>query len=236
MSSVQSTLPRFNSRESAWRSSDSAARSSSGRRKPLSRKRWLTLRSSQTSEPQGPDASRRANPVMLAIMWKVTARRDIKRAQSSRARVPPCRSSTPISVSSGRAKKTRTRSTRGGRRACGAAARRRRHGRSCGRRARRRDRAEGVLEAFWHTPHPLFDPLGFLHMTLGPRARRSRAHRRGTCRSSSGRVPRARCVSCSSDSAWWAHIGDSRVYHLRGGASCSARATTATSSCCCGKG
>jgi PPM family protein phosphatase len=24
-----------------------------------------------------------------------------------------------------------------------------------------------LLEAFWHTPQPLFDPLGFLHLTLG---------------------------------------------------------------------
>src|SRR5204863_12830 len=24
-----------------------------------------------------------------------------------------------------------------------------------------------IVEAFWHTPQPLFDPLGFLHLTLG---------------------------------------------------------------------
>src|SRR6202030_1939041 len=24
-----------------------------------------------------------------------------------------------------------------------------------------------VVEAFWHAPQPLFDPLGFLHLTLG---------------------------------------------------------------------
>ena len=24
-----------------------------------------------------------------------------------------------------------------------------------------------IIEAFWHTPQPLFDPLGFLHLTLG---------------------------------------------------------------------
>jgi hypothetical protein len=24
-----------------------------------------------------------------------------------------------------------------------------------------------ILEAFWHTPQPLFDPMGFLHLTLG---------------------------------------------------------------------
>src|SRR5438552_10629261 len=24
-----------------------------------------------------------------------------------------------------------------------------------------------ILDAFWHAPQPLFDPLGFLHLTLG---------------------------------------------------------------------
>ena len=24
-----------------------------------------------------------------------------------------------------------------------------------------------LLEAFWQTPHPIFDPLGFLHLSLG---------------------------------------------------------------------
>ena len=24
-----------------------------------------------------------------------------------------------------------------------------------------------MLEAFWQTPHPIFDPLGFLHLSLG---------------------------------------------------------------------
>ena len=24
-----------------------------------------------------------------------------------------------------------------------------------------------IVEAFWHSPQPLFDPLGFLHLTLG---------------------------------------------------------------------
>ncbi|MBX5463064.1 MAG: serine/threonine-protein phosphatase [Steroidobacteraceae bacterium] len=74
-----------------------------------------------------------------------------------------------------------------------------------------------ILEAFWHTPHPLFDPLGFLHMTLG------RAHedvvRLGVNLPLEQR-PRATCAVCivQQRSAWWAHIGDSRVYHLRRGA------------------
>jgi serine/threonine protein phosphatase PrpC len=58
-----------------------------------------------------------------------------------------------------------------------------------------------LLESFWHTPQPLFDPLGFLHMTLEQR-------------------PRATCAVClvQQRSAWWAHIGDSRIYHMRHGA------------------
>jgi serine/threonine protein phosphatase PrpC len=73
-----------------------------------------------------------------------------------------------------------------------------------------------VLEAFWHTPQPLFDPLGFLHMTLG------RAHeevvRIGMSLPLEQR-PRATCAVClvQQRAAWWGHIGDSRVYHVRRG-------------------
>jgi PPM family protein phosphatase len=76
---------------------------------------------------------------------------------------------------------------------------------------------KSVLEAFWHTPLPLFDPLGFLHMALG------RAHedvvRIGMSLPLEQR-PRATCAVClvQQGAAWWAHIGDSRVYHLRKGA------------------
>jgi serine/threonine protein phosphatase PrpC len=73
-----------------------------------------------------------------------------------------------------------------------------------------------LLEAFWHTPQPLFDPLGFLHMALG------RAHeevvRVGMSLPLEQR-PRATCAIClvQQHAAWWAYIGDSRVYHLRKG-------------------
>jgi serine/threonine protein phosphatase PrpC len=75
---------------------------------------------------------------------------------------------------------------------------------------------KAVLEAFWHTPQPLFDPLGFPHMTLG------RAHeevvRIGMSLPMEHR-PRATCAVClvQQHAAWWAHIGDSRVYHMRRG-------------------
>jgi PPM family protein phosphatase len=74
-----------------------------------------------------------------------------------------------------------------------------------------------LLEAFWHTPQPLFDPLGFLHLTLG------RAHeevvRIGLHLPMESR-PRATCAVClvQQGSAYWAHVGDSRIYLLRHGA------------------
>ena len=73
-----------------------------------------------------------------------------------------------------------------------------------------------VLEAFWHTPQPLFDPLGFLHTTLG------RAHEEVVKIGMSlplEQRPRATCAVClvQQRAAWWGHIGDSRVYHIRRG-------------------
>jgi serine/threonine protein phosphatase PrpC len=74
-----------------------------------------------------------------------------------------------------------------------------------------------VLEAFAQTPHPLFDPLGFLHLTLG------RAHDEVVKLGAQLPIeqrPRATCAVClvQQGAAWWAHIGDSRLYHLRHGA------------------
>jgi len=74
-----------------------------------------------------------------------------------------------------------------------------------------------VLEAFWHTPQPLFDPLGFLHITLG------RAHDEVVKLGAKLAVeqrPRATCAIClmQQHSTWVAHVGDSRLYHLRRGA------------------
>jgi serine/threonine protein phosphatase PrpC len=74
-----------------------------------------------------------------------------------------------------------------------------------------------LLEAFWHTPQPLFDPLGFLHLTLG------KAHeevvRIGLHLPLEHR-PRATCAAClvQQGSAYWVHVGDSRIYLLRHGA------------------
>jgi PPM family protein phosphatase len=73
-----------------------------------------------------------------------------------------------------------------------------------------------IVEAFWGVPQPLFDPLGFLHLTLG------RAHdelvKLGAPLALEQR-PRATCAVClvQQHSTWWAHVGDSRLYHLRRG-------------------
>ena len=74
-----------------------------------------------------------------------------------------------------------------------------------------------LLGAFAAEPHPLFDPLGFLHLSLG------RAHEAVVAAGESLPVeqrPRATCAVClvQDGAAYWAHLGDARVYHIRGGA------------------
>ncbi len=76
---------------------------------------------------------------------------------------------------------------------------------------------QAILEAFWHTPQPVFDPLGFLHVTLG------KAHEEVVKLGAHLPIehrPRATCAVClvQQGATWWAHIGDSRIYHLRNGA------------------
>ncbi len=74
-----------------------------------------------------------------------------------------------------------------------------------------------LLELFRALPKPLFDPIGFLHRGLG------RAHAAVVALGAGLPLdlrPRATCAVClvQRSEAWWAHIGDSRSYHLRGGA------------------
>jgi PPM family protein phosphatase len=74
-----------------------------------------------------------------------------------------------------------------------------------------------MVEAFWHSPQPLFDPLGFLHLTLG------RAHEEVVklgAQLALEQRPRATCAVCliQQRASWWAHVGDSRLYHVRHGA------------------
>jgi serine/threonine protein phosphatase PrpC len=73
-----------------------------------------------------------------------------------------------------------------------------------------------LLDSFQRTPLPMFDPIGFLHMSL------SKAHddvaRLGNGQAIDAR-PRATTAIClvQQGAAYWAHIGDSRVYHIRDG-------------------
>ncbi len=76
---------------------------------------------------------------------------------------------------------------------------------------------KSLLDSFHQSQHPLFDPLGFLHLSL------SKAHddvaRLGSGQSIDAR-PRATIAIClvQEGAAYWAHVGDSRVYWIRNGA------------------
>jgi serine/threonine protein phosphatase PrpC len=73
-----------------------------------------------------------------------------------------------------------------------------------------------MLAEFWEASRPLFDPDGFLHLTIG------RAHE-AVVALGNGLPPeirpRATCAVCvvQGANAYWAHVGDSRIYLLRGG-------------------
>ena len=74
-----------------------------------------------------------------------------------------------------------------------------------------------LLEAFAAEPHPVFDPQGFLHLALG------RAHAAVVAAGKAIKLdqrPRATCAVClvQDGAAWWAHLGDARLYHIRQGA------------------
>jgi serine/threonine protein phosphatase PrpC len=74
-----------------------------------------------------------------------------------------------------------------------------------------------LVESFWHAAQPLLDPMGFLHLALG--------HAHGEVAALGAGLPmeqrpRATCAICivQEGTAWWAHMGDSRIYLLRDGA------------------
>jgi len=75
---------------------------------------------------------------------------------------------------------------------------------------------QAINQRFRATAQPLLDPLGFLHLALGA------AHQQivniGTDIPLENR-PRATIATClvQRGSAYWAHVGDSRTYHLRRG-------------------
>ena len=74
-----------------------------------------------------------------------------------------------------------------------------------------------VQERFMEAPQPIFDPQGFLYMAL------SKAHDEVVQLGAEVAVdfrPRATCAVClvQEGGAYWAHIGDSRIYQVRDGA------------------
>ncbi len=73
-----------------------------------------------------------------------------------------------------------------------------------------------VQDLFMGSKLPVFDPQGFLYLAL------ARAHDAVVELGSQLAVdfrPRATCAVCliQESGAWWAHIGDSRIYHVRDG-------------------
>jgi len=73
-----------------------------------------------------------------------------------------------------------------------------------------------VQEAFMAAPLPIFDPQGFLYKTL------VRAHDKVVSLGRDVAVdfrPRATCAVCliQENGSYWAHVGDSRIYHVRDG-------------------
>lgn len=74
-----------------------------------------------------------------------------------------------------------------------------------------------LTNSFQDQPHPLFDPQGFLHLAMG----RAHAEVAALGQGLPFEVrPRATCavVLVQGASAYWTHVGDSRAYHCRDGA------------------
>lgn len=74
--------------------------------------------------------------------------------------------------------------------------------------------SQTIARSFESQPHPVFDPQGFLHLSIG------QAHQDLVALGSSRRVevrPRATCVAClvQDGGTYWGHVGDSRIYLIR---------------------
>jgi PPM family protein phosphatase len=75
---------------------------------------------------------------------------------------------------------------------------------------------DSLLRSFSEQAQPLFDPLGFVHLALGAAHAEVCALRPQL---PLDQRPRATCAVCvmQDGHAWWAHVGDSRVYQIRNG-------------------
>jgi serine/threonine protein phosphatase PrpC len=77
--------------------------------------------------------------------------------------------------------------------------------------------SETIAEGFAKTSHPVFDPQGFMHGVI------AEAHGKLVNMSPDLKIefrPRATCVVCliQDGAAYWAHVGDSRIYLIRNNA------------------
>lgn len=75
---------------------------------------------------------------------------------------------------------------------------------------------ETLRRAFLDVSRPVFDPQGFLTLALG------KAHEAVVAIAPDAAMdhrPRATCAAClvQDGNAYWGHIGDSRIYHIREG-------------------
>lgn len=75
--------------------------------------------------------------------------------------------------------------------------------------------SQTIGQAFEQISHPVFDPQGFMHLAIG------QAHRNLVALGDGLSVevrPRATCVTClvQDGAAFWGHVGDSRLYLIRG--------------------
>jgi len=73
-----------------------------------------------------------------------------------------------------------------------------------------------LLSRFAAQAHPLLDPLSFLHQALGAAHTEMVAIGLHLPLEQRPRATGAVCI-LQDNTAWWAHVGDSRVYHLRAG-------------------
>jgi len=73
-----------------------------------------------------------------------------------------------------------------------------------------------LLARFAAVSHPLLDPLAFLHISLGAAHSDMVAIGANLPLEYRPRTTGAVCLVQDS-SAWWIHVGDSRIYHLRDG-------------------
>jgi PPM family protein phosphatase len=73
-----------------------------------------------------------------------------------------------------------------------------------------------LVTRFGAQPHPLVDPLAFLHQSLGAAHTEMVAIGLHLPLEQRPRATGAVCI-IQDNTAFWAHVGDSRIYHLRAG-------------------